>query len=512
MKDIEVVGTIAGVRALADATRLQMIHMLRRGPSTGSTLARALKIPANRAHYHLQRLVEAGLIQDVGPARSQRTEERYYAAAARHILVDPGLGGVEDRSTTALRQSIDTTFLDWRRSQVLAIDWADLARRVVQQSLRVRKGDRVMVLFAPMTLELAEAIQVEIEAIGAIAFTRPWSRNIVLGTLDRIPPDELANLRLIPEAIDNGLTAAVLLTSSLPQGSPPSPTQQAQIPLILQAVSRWKQSVRDRGLRYLHVGLPHRAEFGHGYLSPEAGINLFWSCVNADPEEIRERGRHFDQIIRAEPELVIHGENGSELRLTLDPMHATTQDGIISEDDLRIGQSTDAVPAGAFVALPVAGTGDGTFEAAYTFCGGRHIPHVRVVLQKGRIVELDAPQDADLIRERLAREAGDPDLVSGVSIGLNSGGTGPSGRPELDSVLAGVVTLDFGNNELWGGRVRSTFNLSLPAYGLTVRTRTKSLVVRGRLDLPVGPPIPKAATSSIQPTRRGGRKTQRFPR
>ncbi len=481
MKDFEVLATIAGVRALADPTRLQMLHLLQRGSSTGSTLARALKIPANRAHYHLQRLLEAGLIRDAGPSRGQRTEERYYAATARHIVVDPGLGGLEARPMTALRQSIESTFLDWRRSQVLAIDWADLARLVVHQSLRVRNGDEVALLFAPIALELAEAMQVEIEACGAVAHPRPWSRNLVLRTLDRLPPEGLRDLRFIPEAVDERLTAAVLLTSNLIQGSPPSPAQQERLPLFLQAVSRWKQSVRSRSLRYIHVGLPHRAEFSHGYLTPEAGIDLFWRCVSADLAQIRDRGERLLQIVREESDLVITGANGSELRLSLDADHATTQDGIISEDDLRAGHSTDAVPAGAFVVLPRSGVGEGTFEATYTFCSGRHIPHVRVTLREGRIVELDAPQDAGLIRERLAQEAGSPDLLSAVTFGLNPGGVGPTGRAELDSVLAGVVTLDFGNNELLGGSVKSTFNLSLPAHAVTVRTRTMSPVKQGRL-------------------------------
>ncbi len=477
MKDVEVLGTMAGMRALADSTRLQMIHILTRSPSTGSMLARALKIPANRAHYHLQRLLEAGLIQEVGDGPKRLTEERFYAATARHFLIDPGLGGVEDRPTIALRQSIDTTFLDWRRSQLLAIDWGDLARLAVHQTLRVRKDDHVMILFAPIALELAEAILVEVEACGAVVHPRPWSRNVILRTLDRYTPDELENLPFIPAAIDERLTAAVLITSNLVQGSPPNPTQQERLPRFLQSVSCWKQSVQKRGLRYLHVGLPHRAEFGQGYLSPEAGIDAFWRCMTADLEQIRNRGEHLLQIVRTEPELVIRGENQTELRVTLDSAHAAISDGIISEDDLRAGRSTEALPAGSFVALPAAGTGDGVFEADYTFSSGRHIPRVRVVLRQGRIVELDAASDADVIRERLAREAGDPDLLSSVTIGLNSGGPGPTGRPELDSVLAGVVTLDFGNNELLGGNVKSTFNLSLPAHGLTVRTRTR--VARG---------------------------------
>jgi hypothetical protein len=129
----------------------------------------------------------------------------------------------------------------------------------------------------------------------------------------------------------------------------------------------------------------------------------------------------------------------------------------------------------------VAGTADGVFEADYIFSAGRHIPRVRVVLREGRIVELEAAVDADIVRGQLAREAGEPGVLSSVTIGLNPGGQSLSGRPELDALSAGVVSLHFGNNELWGGRVRSTFNLSLPAHGLTVRTRTASLVTRGRL-------------------------------
>lgn len=481
VKDFEVVDTIARVRALADATRLQMVRMLTLNPATGSMLARALKIPANRAHYHLQRLLEAGLIQDAADGPKGGTEERYYVATARHILIDPGLGSADDRPTAALRQSIDTTFLDWRRSQVLAVDWGDLARLVVHRSLRVGRDDQVLIFFAPMALELAEAIHVEVEASGAIARLRPWSRNVMFRTLDRYTPEELENLPFVPTSVDEGVTAVVLLTSNLVQGSPPNPTQRERLPMLLESLSRWKQSVRQRGLRYVHVGLPHRGEFGQGYLSPEAGIDLFWNCVNVDLEHVRSRGEHLRQILTTEPELVIQGDDGTALRVTLDTAHMGISDGIISDDDLRAGNTTESLPSGFFGALPMAGTGDGVFEADYTFSSGRHIPSVRVTLREGRITELDAAADADVVRAQLARETGDPGALSAVTIGLNPGGRGPTGRPELDSLLGGTVTLHFGNNELWGGSVKSTFNLSLPAHGLTVRTSTKSLVTRGRL-------------------------------
>lgn len=484
MKDVEVLKGLLGLRALSDSTRVQMIQILMREPATGSMLARSLGIPANRAHYHLKRLLDVGLISALDTAPKARTEERFYRAAARHILVDPGLVSAEEQATFALRQSIDTTFLDWRRSQVLDIDWGLLAGIVAQKALRVRQGDQVLILFAPIALEAAEAILVEVEACGGTAHPRPWSRNTMLRTLDRYSPDQLSELPLVPPAIDERLTAAVLLTSSLVQGAPPNPAQRELLPRLLQSVSAWKRSVAARGLRYVYVGLPHRAEFEQGFVSPEAGIDAFWRCVTADLTSIHDRGDDLRRLVRLEPELLITGADGTALRVTVDPSSASTSDGIISDEDLRCGRSTESVPAGAFGVLPVTGTGEGAFIADYTFAAGRHLRNVRVVLRQGRIAELTADGDIQSLRDRLASESGEPGTLSGITLGLNPGAQGPTGRPELDSLLAGVVTLHFGNNELWGGSVKSTFNLSLPAHGVTVRTRTRTLVTAGRFGKP----------------------------
>lgn len=484
LKDFEVIETVEGVRALADEVRLQMVHLLTHGTQTGSSLARLLKIPANRAHYHVKRLLEAGLIQEVGGVRGYATEERQYVATARHILVDPGLGAGESRTAQSLRQSIDATFSDWRRSQVLAIDWADLARLVVRRSLRVVKGDEVLVMFAPITFEAAEAISLEVEACGAIAYLRSWSRSVILGMADRCSTAaELDSIALIPPELDQRLTAVAFLSSSLVQGAPPTEAQQAKLPRLLDSVSNWKSSIQRRGLRYLHVGLPHRAEFTQGSLTPEAGLDTFWHCVTEDSEQLRVRGEELLDGLLHGPEVEIAGRGDARMIVTIDPAHLGLSDGVISEEDIRRGRTIDSVPAGAVVALPIPQSGDGDFQADYTFAGGRHIHGVKVTLKQGEIVELDGPEGTAQLRERLARETGEPARLSSISIGLNERGSGPTGRPELDSVLAGVVTLGFGNNELLGGSVRSTFNLTLPAHGLTLTSGARALVRRGRLAL-----------------------------
>ena len=82
---------------------------------------------------------------------------------------------------------------------------------------------------------------------------------------------------------------------------------------------------------------------------------------------------------------------------------------------------------------------------------------------------------------RMERSAGDSNLLSGVRFGLNPAGRGPTGFPVLDACLAGTVTLHFGNNELQGGDVRSTFDLTLPAGRMTVESGARQLVTAGVL-------------------------------
>lgn len=503
IKDFEVLSSVESVRALADPTRLQILQVLQKGPETGSSLARLIGIPANRAHYHLGRLVDANLVEEIGPARGQKTEERYFLATARHLLVDPGLTGIAGGPIAAVRNTIETAFLDWRRSQVLSFDWADLARQIVGTSLAVSPADQVLIVFSPGALELAEVLFVEVEASGARAHLRPWSRNVILRTIDQRIGEEAAidrtsraamsgpmshefeqkehRYRYLPAELDAQITAVVFLTSSMVQGAPPSPRQRQELPQLMEGVSEWKRSLSSRGIKYLAVGLPHRAEFAEGELTSEAAIDLYWRCMGTDPELMRSTGGRIESNVREVPELLITCRDGSELRVEVDPACVSTDDGVIREEDVRLGRCVRSLPAGSFVALPRSGSGDGVFLADYTFASGEHVLDVRVTLEKGRVVAINAPKGADLIMQRLESESGDPDLLSAISVGLNPAGSAVTGRPELDSVQLGVITLDFGNNELWGGDVRSTFNLSLPARGATLRVGTRTLVSRGSL-------------------------------
>ncbi len=197
------------------------------------------------------------------------------------------------------------------------------------------------------------------------------------------------------------------------------------------------------------------------------------------------------------------------------------------------GQPAKSLPAGSIVFLPTSGMAHGWIRNGYTYAGGTHVLGIDVRVDDGSIVELEAAESGDVLRERLRIAAGDASVLALAGFGINpcrarpdsatpassmtpeeasfdepwrSGRAGSSasqepsrsgktrssaaeepsrsGLPVLDSCKEGVVFLGFGNNELLGGTVRSTFDLTIPLDRASLWADDVPLVLHGRLVIP----------------------------
>jgi DNA-binding transcriptional ArsR family regulator len=103
MVDVYHIDSVTQIKAIAEPTRWRMYGLLVVRPMTGSQLARALKIPRTRAHYHLNILREAGLVELLHEHVNSGMVEKYYAAIARQLRTDH----LVDRTRVAASQSGD---------------------------------------------------------------------------------------------------------------------------------------------------------------------------------------------------------------------------------------------------------------------------------------------------------------------------------------------------------------------------------------------------------------------
>ncbi len=473
LRDFEVLHDLAQLRALAHKDRIEILRELAREPQTGAMVAERLKLPPNRVHYHLQQLEKQGLVLLHKLGRKRWNEERYLTASARHYLVDPALAVHDPATTLALARSFEQAFTEWRRRDVLEIDFDSFARRIVNDSLRVRRHENVLVMFMPDGRELAEALAVELEAIGARPRLKFWSGTLVQRTLERHSKADLEHFEFMPADELESLQAGVFLSTIMPQGARPTDEQLAKLPLLMESVSRWHKELRRRSVRYLEVALPQRGEFEAGHLPVERAIDVTWRCLTAEPNELSRLTHEFVGRLPADRHLVLEDDQGRRLTLEVDLEHPLISDGVISDEDVAAGRTFDELPAGCVALLPRRGTANGRVAVDYTCSRGRHSWNLELVVRDGRLCELIelAPDDvgtpASELMQRIGSEAGDSDVLAAIRFGLNPEGAGITGKPVLDACFAGIVCLSVGNNEVLGGDVRSTLDLHFPCSAVT---------------------------------------------
>lgn len=88
IQDTYFLENVEQLRSIAEPVRWQMLSLLIARPLTGAQLARLLKIPRARAHYHLKNLENSGLVHLVEERRRQHMIEHYYRAIAYNFRTD----------------------------------------------------------------------------------------------------------------------------------------------------------------------------------------------------------------------------------------------------------------------------------------------------------------------------------------------------------------------------------------------------------------------------------------
>jgi DNA-binding transcriptional ArsR family regulator len=73
------------VKAVLHPLRGEMLKALARGPATPSEVARAIGIPANKAHYHMNVLEKAGLVRLAETRAVGSVTEKYYERVAQRF-------------------------------------------------------------------------------------------------------------------------------------------------------------------------------------------------------------------------------------------------------------------------------------------------------------------------------------------------------------------------------------------------------------------------------------------
>src|SRR5487761_1400545 len=100
LEDLVVVTAPGQLRALADPLRGQILELLLERAATVTEMAQAVDRPKSTVAYHVNLLVDAGLLRVVRTRRVRAIEERYYGRVARTFYIG-ALSRSEDKQVVA---------------------------------------------------------------------------------------------------------------------------------------------------------------------------------------------------------------------------------------------------------------------------------------------------------------------------------------------------------------------------------------------------------------------------
>jgi DNA-binding transcriptional ArsR family regulator len=120
------------LRALADDLRGTLLELLLERAATVSEMASAVGRPKSTVAYHVNQLVDAGLLKVVRTQRVRAIEERYYGRVARTIYIG-ALSSDEDIAMVAAIDGIGTAYGESRQAK----DADDLRCTLVHARIRV---------------------------------------------------------------------------------------------------------------------------------------------------------------------------------------------------------------------------------------------------------------------------------------------------------------------------------------------------------------------------------------
>jgi leucyl aminopeptidase (aminopeptidase T) len=373
----------------------------------------------------------------------------------------------------------------WVQAQTTP-DYDRIAENIVKNSLEVQPGEVVFLYGTPAEMDLLGAMYVAVSKAGgqpAISIGIPEAeKKAIMETpidyLRQIPINTLMQLK-IADCIFN-------------TGSLQDPGLFADVPEERLAASRKgnnaiQEASRTAKFRAISLGqtggIPSPAFADLHGASYQEMVEMFWNSVNTDYDQMTSTGKMLRDQLKAGSEVHITSETGTDLYLRVDHHPVKVNCGRCLENDNSFGPAMAYLPAGEVYACVDPSSARGTVVVPSVTYRGKVVKDLKLTFEEGRIRDISAEQNGELVQKSLEMGTGDKDVLSVIDIGIN-----PESHPLENSdyyswEMAGMITITTGINQWAGGDVVSDMGLTLHLANSSLAIDGNELIHDGKLNL-----------------------------
>ncbi len=357
-----------------------------------------------------------------------------------------------------------------------------LAKTLVNESLKVKKEDVVVVSTYQHTIDLANAVAMECFKKGADVLMTLDTDDVFYGHLKVLSK---ANLKTTSA---HCLGLAEYTNVNIFIGGPEDPGPMKTIPsdkfsaLFEGEVAHYEKS-RKKGIKsaYLPYGTvtPQRAKvYGYSYNAWKKNEE---NAMRASPKKMAAFGKKLSSRLSKAKKVHITSKQGTDLTFRLGKRPVYIYDGILDAQDIKKGNNFVSLPSGEVGLAPLENSAEGTvvFDVPQA-SAGKLVKNLKWTFKKGKLTSFKASANVKALKDFYDNAHGEKDKIGFFGFGIN-----PNAKVGylMNSIANGAVTIAIGGNVGIGGKNKSDYEASAVMAKATVELDGKAILKNGKFTI-----------------------------
>jgi leucyl aminopeptidase (aminopeptidase T) len=332
-----------------------------------------------------------------------------------------------------------------------------IASRVVNECLRVKPGEQVVLVTWDHTVDQAAALALEVEKASGVSTTMLMPNEFYWSYLKEVPEEQFARPQKGFLSLLDGTDAMIQL------GGPKDPSEYTRLPgERLAKQIDGQQAIADKTVArkirsiFLPFGLATRErakQYGFDY---DNWMRITNNSINVDHNKITALGHKLADKIRNGKNVRVTASNGTDLRFKLKGRPVHVRDGILDDEDLKQGTQFESLPSGVLETAVDEHSAEGVIRFDQpTALAGKMLSGLKYEFMNGHLSHYDAIMNLDSFKKFYDNAQGDKDLIGSLAIGLNPGAETIGFF--TDRIVQGTVSIAIGGNNGIGGDNKTIF-------------------------------------------------------
>lgn len=358
----------------------------------------------------------------------------------------------------------------------------NIARSIIRDSLRTKPDEPIIIQAGAHTIDLASQVAIEAFKAGADPAILLETDDVFYGQFKHLTEEQLRKTSAHCLGIADYVRSYVWI-GGVENPAPMRTVPKSKWAAMFEGEDAHHRKNLERKQKQVGValGAVTRARAKTYGFNHTAWKKMVESAISVDYNEMRRRGQVLAELFRRPAQMRIKADNGTDLRFRLAgesrPTHV--DDGVLSDEDLAIGNTTTSLPAGGVFIAPVEDSARGTFVSDVRIPSvGTLIEGLSWTFDGGRVTDFNAKRNLKNAQINYAEGTGAKDRFASFGIGLNK----KIVPGYLNSYYArGAVSIGIGDNADFGGSNVSTYAFTGFHGHATVTVDGKPIVEQGVL-------------------------------